>query len=512
MRRAARVALVTWVTAGSAAGLGACSDDVNLGEGESDAGAPDSGAEAATAPQTRVVAVGLAGAADAAVDRCGPIVSKILTGDLKPPLVYAGFQLALSADSNTGLTIDEANQDKCGVDEPATTLDGYRTVTFGGSDGVSLSYNVESRVIYRVVLGSRYRGSAQFYSAPGSKFGEHAYDVGFPYVHKDGIQMALPWSIYRDPDITWPDELFDALSDTFAPGTGAKGECLDESTCLVDYDGDKNETLLFGANDISFYVMVKSSTYEVQTMYGFWRQAAAQCHTTPNAVHEAMINAPIVPGVGDAWPQIGGVSPALPPPNGLTKDIADGLYCNGVDATPEDVGYSAMRWGDHGEIELEYNATTKIAYKLRARAGYRGLLRGLLTRTDGNIDSYALGVGTLTKNGAPFAIDWSDPGPSLAALEDALVASATKGAGGPGADGGADGGAVDAGSATSGQIISSGGVAPRPPDCLESGECAVVEDGRGHADVELVSLKLHVVFSTVTGVPESIYAIWPKGK
>lgn len=481
MSRAARIVALALVACGFAGGALACTSDPVLGSGETDSGSPVADAAtdawsdgAATTSSTTdggtPVTPGEAGISTDggdpvdANDPCSPVIERILSGALAPPNVYAGFWLARGANPK-GLTVDEANVDHCGVPGPSMA-NGYRTLVLGGDDGVSLSYNMESRIIYQIVLGHDYQGTARFHSHVGGHFGVHSYEIGIPFVRRDGIDMALDWN---DPEVTWADELFDALSDTYSPGTIPSNNCHDDSTCVVTYNDYTNEAF-FGASDISFYVVFAGQTNRVETMYGFWRPGQVDC-STPLAAHEAMDLAPITAGDSVSAPSIGGLSLSQPSPDGLTRQLADAEKCNGVQVPSKDPGYVSMQWGERGELELEYNPDTQIAYKLIAKDGYRGTLDG----QDGFGNTFSIGVGAITENGRPFVIDWSAPLPQITILSNAFN------------------GAIDT-------------------DCVAAGRCKVVNDGIGHIDLELVTVQIHVVFSAKGTGPDAIYAIWPKGK
>jgi hypothetical protein len=76
--------------------------------------------------------------------------------------------------------------------------------------------------------------------------------------------------------------------------------------------------------------------------------------------------------------------------------------------TSGDTGVNAYTWGPEADIYAEFNQTTNDLYFLQFTGNYTGQVR-FHSRAGGSFGSheYALGLNTVQRDGAPFAIDWS---------------------------------------------------------------------------------------------------------
>jgi len=469
--------LFAWVLA-CASAFAACSTEGALGAGEiRDLGARDAG---------DAVEVGTTGPSSAAPDGgdigpaqdagrgdasatgspCTGLLASMLSATIVPPYSLAGLDVVRGANPK-GLTFDEANADGCAVKSPALT-DGYATATWGGDRGVTVQYNVESGVLYHTSVGTDYQGKIEFRSPPASRYGAHAYEMGISRLLRDGVDMPIDWS---DPSSApWADELVVALVATFAPDSiVGVPPCYESATCLIVGD-DGSGMGIFGARDLSFYVLFEAGTNRIVGFYNSWKGGRADC-STPLAAHAVMDSSPIIDAEGGLL-SIGGLRIERPAPDGATRQIADATLCGGFAVTAEDPGYGAIAWGRDGEVELEYNATTQIAYKLTAKAGYLGALEN----ADPKRGDFTVKIGEIAKDGAPVAIDPTSR-VSVTALSNAFSG-------------------VD------------------DTDCVASGNCVLTPDnGRDHAEIELVPSKVHIVFPRTTPTaPDAIYVLWPKGK
>jgi len=470
--RRARAALPTLGAAvASVIALHACVSEPLLGAADPDAGSRDAGdAAVSTGPVGPTSSVGNdageAGGGDGGDPTCDAQLASMLAGALAPPYVYAGLDLVRGTDPK-GLTVDEVDTAGC-AKHTTTASPGYRSANWGGVEGVTLTYNMESRIIYEISLGRSYRGTMQFQSSSTSPYGAHTYEMGISFLHRDGVDMPIDWNDLSAP---WVNELNRALIYTFAPDPfGGPTDCRGATTCMV-LDDDGGGESLFGARSIGLYVRFVMGTSQVIGIYDVWRGGMVDC-TTPRAAREAMDYAPILDMVNYGDLSIGGVRIARPPPNGITWQAADALLCGGVKIPAEDEGYGAIQWGEGGEVELEYNLKTDIAYKLTAKNGYRGTYDG----QDSHGNTYSIEIGKITKNGAPIAFDPSSRA-DVTALSNAYS------------------GADDA-------------------DCVAAGDCLLTADnGKGQLEIELVPAQVHLVFAKGNRIgPDSIYIIWPKGK
>jgi hypothetical protein len=216
-----------------------------------------------------------------------------------------------------------------------------------------------------------------------------------------------------------------------------------------------------------------NSNYAVSEMYSLWQGGAADC-STPLAARESTNWAPIFQGYGTSLSgSIGNLylSRKKSNPNGMTVTEADAVACNGTPATPHDTGYGAIQWGS-GELLMEYNQTTKVAYKVIASAGYKGTLDA----NDNSGNKYSIGIGKITKNGVPYVIDWANPSLRVNELSNAVN-----------------------------QVTET--------DCVSSGNCTfVADDGAGHSRVAFPQAALYVTLTKSTSQPIEIFTVWTKGQ
>ncbi len=430
---------------------------------DSGTGGHDAGPAAPRRPDAGT-AVGDSGSTHAA--SCAALLARILAAPVEPPNKYAALDLA-SGSNPKGLTIDEANAAGCATfPTDSERVGGYRSAIWGTSDDVMVAYNVESRIIYSVELGKNYKGTTKFTSRVDGAFGAHTYEMTTTRVLRDGIEMAIDWAA---PDRTWTGELYDGLMATFSPSIHPTKECEKSGDCLVLPD-DGNDGAIFGVRDLAFYVMFKKGTGQLNGSYNFWKGGKADC-STPSAAHEAMDYASVFAGFGT--PSIGGINLSHFKPDGMTWQAADAIACKGTMVTSPDPTYNAIAWGAAGELMLEFNKATNIGYRLTATAGYKGALVG----NDGTND-YSVAIGqAVTKNGAPFVIDWAHPTAAVTELSNGIVND------------------------------------PTDTDCVASGACTITpDDGHGHAILGFPDATFTITFDTGTTIARSFSALWPNGK
>ena len=175
---------------------------------------------------------------------------------------------------------------------------------------------------------------------------------------------------------------------------------------------------ILGIRPLGTYITFKTGTNQANLAYEFWPAAYPSC-ATPNAALKDLEYQGINYGgnwersVGPRWlgVKMGTLAPAEPISNaaGLLASEANRIAgCSGVTATAPDPGYSAQQWGPSGEVELEYNADSGVAYKLFVKPGYKGNLDISNVEDDGGTNEYVLAPGSaVTNNGAPVTLDWS---------------------------------------------------------------------------------------------------------
>src|SRR5262249_11726328 len=156
-------------------------------------------------------------------------------------------------------------------------------------------------------------------------------------------------------------------------------DCKKSKDCLILPD-DGGGHAVFGARPVPFYLQFDpDSNFAINGMYTLWKGGSADC-STPIAAREAADWGVIVPGIASVGygATIGGLllSRKGSSADGMTVTEADAVACGGASAAAPDPGYAAMTWGASQELLLEYNATTKIGFKVIASQGYKGMLTG----------------------------------------------------------------------------------------------------------------------------------------
>lgn len=349
-------------------------------------------------------------------------------------------------------------------------MPGYRAAALGqmlpdgGTDlnQLLVYYNMQSPYdLYWWQVGSEYTGSLQFQSRPAGRYGGNSptgswsYTISVPggvvrcATGGDGGSCgAWPPSESADGSFdAWVDEIYDGIMATFSPSTPDLGQLCEHVKVTGPYGGHVIACLsvpnggnglgFLGVRPLRFYVEIADDsgnpTAMVKGFYGFMTAGYAGC-STPDANLELMdygsLNAPF--GEMSSLPLP--LSYYLSNPFGLTaQELQSNFFCNGATAVDAgDPGYAAVSFGSQREITIEYNASgdqvndagvtnANVAYKIVGSSGYHGTSTFTAgTASDGGNDTYVLGVGTLTKNGSSYPVDWANPLPVLTELVNAL--------------------------------------------------------------------------------------------
>jgi hypothetical protein len=119
--------------------------------------------------------------------------------------------------------------------------------------------------------------------------------------------------------------------------------------------------------------------------------------TTP----ASMFTAPIAP------PVYAGIDLSKGGKGDVTIDDIAATHCAGTPGAASEPGYDAWTWGD-GAVEVDFNPTTRVPYYVSMGKGYSGTI-AFASRAGGawGKHAYVVGVGAMTRDGAPFLIDWS---------------------------------------------------------------------------------------------------------
>jgi hypothetical protein len=423
---------------------------------------------------------------------CAALLAQMLASPIVPPDQYGSWRLS-SGMNPKGLTIEEANSAGCGVpiveNKPSTP--GYRGMAWGPQKDVTVWYNLESHVVAYVDLAGSFTGTLSFHSRVNGMYGSHTYEIGIGYVRRDGVDFPLSWAV-SSPSL---NELYDGMMATFEPATAPIADCYVAHTCLhIPDDGSGNA--YFGARPLHFFMQFQANTNRVTMAYTRWPGGTVDC-STPTANSEYVDYADILYfsyGIGIGGIDLGKVGTN---PNGMTWHEANAIACDGTQVNAPDPGYKAIQWGANGEVELEYNTTTQpdLGYKLFAKQGYKGTF-AFSSSGDGGAHSYVIAIGAITKDAAPFAIDWSNAAAANAAVTE----------------------------------LSNAALGYADADCVAAGHCAVTpDDGAGHSSFALLNIPLGAcgaagmppcvagtemdfVFPQGTSTISSIVDVWPLGR
>jgi hypothetical protein len=519
-----------------------------------DAATPDASTADATTPDATTPDAGTdanepsdggegGASAEAGLD-CAAILAKMMSAPVLPPNGWLGLDLS-GAPGSTGLTIDQAGVLACATSvEPSVFVDGgspfqagARTASFAidGGAALTISYNLQSRVIWNVQTVAPATSTLTFHARPGGAYdtgnpdgGPSVYAIGFGadgdggagYVTKNGQNFAADWTIsYDDAGVgsgsAWANEIYDGLVATYAPWMPAVLDCFEspyerpivaqrESACLLAGDIPGVGGIL-GVRPLGVYIVFQANTNQAQSMYQFTSAGWPSC-ATPEAALELLTYNDIQasgnysPPIGPLWSGtwMGGLAPADPVANsaGMLASEANAIAgCGAVAVTPPDPGYAAEEWGG-GEMELEYNVDSGVAYKLFAKKGYKGTLDMTVSEADAGPNEYNIGVESLTLNGAPVTLDWTDgdAGTLNAAITDISNAWLAEYCGWT------------------------------DTDCVQGGDCVITpDDGQGHSTFTLVTAPwlvpycgdqhpLTFVFPKGANAPAEIYATNPGGQ
>lgn len=409
-----------------------------------------------------------AGQTDAGVD-CAAVLARMLAAPIVPPQSYASLNLATGSNPK-GLTFDEANASHCFTLDPPSQL-GARSAHMGNTQ-IGVTYNMESHVIMQVAADKTYVGALSFQSRTGGAYGTHSYVIKMGSLTRDGADFPIDWARKPNPAL---NEIFDGLVATFG-NAAAVGDCQATRACLLAADGGDGNAY-FGVRSLAFYMLFEIGTNKLQGFYNFHPAGFPDC-STPIARAEisenTAISGPTTSSIGTLKLDTKSASA-----RGMTYQEADAIICNGTPATAPDPGYGAIQWGASHDILLEYNTSTNVAYKLYALAGYKGSLDA--TSLD-RANQYAMAINAaLTKNGAPFAIDWTNPSASVTELANAV-------------------------NTTHGTLTAN------DANCVNAGSCVITaDDGANHSVVNFKNAAITAVFAKNTSTPQSFVVTWSGG-
>ena len=490
---------------------------------------------------------------DAAIDStetgvdCAAVLARVQSAPILPPYGWFGLDMSNGAPGGAaeGLSIDSAGVLGCASYlEPrnieggtSPILPGARCVMLDAEWAKIICYNVESRIIWQAQTTASTSATLEFHARVGGAYDDGGPDGG-PSIYiiepslspgsitRNGYAFSGNWSwpledAGESNARAWANEVYDGLMATYAPSTKAVANCLSEpfvqdesepqrvSACSFRFEYG---SLLFVVQPLALGLGISPSQNVFGEVYDSvdgvaekFREGEPSC-ATPVAANERMDYSPIqISGnasslLGPVWAgaQVGYLTPAEPVSNdaGMLATEADNLAgCNGVSVPAPDPGYSAEQWGA-GEVELEYNPDSGVAYKVLVGEGYQGQLTVTSSVGDGgSLMGYTVGIGIMTAAGVPLMLDWSNTDGGLNATVTAL----------------------------SNGWFSSAGCSFVDSDCVQQGDCTIVPDDLdGHSTFTFAMSPAHAascadphpitfVFAQGTSVPSAIYVTNPGG-
>ncbi len=104
--------------------------------------------------------------------------------------------------------------------------------------------------------------------------------------------------------------------------------------------------------------------------------------------------------------------------HGITYQEAAALNCDGTPTMGSQfLGGTGVTWGSMQQSVFYYDVATGRVENVQMNAGYTGKLKWSWNDANGTAHNYVAAIGSqLTKDNAPFVIDWSQPQPQLEAV------------------------------------------------------------------------------------------------
>jgi hypothetical protein len=460
---------------------------------------------------------------------CPAIVAAMLSAPIVPPAQWAGLDLSNGGQSN-GLpgsgseSLTQAGVAQCAsyreptllAADAAPQLGGYRLSMFGPVDAgpygapLLVYSNLATQGVYRVVAQQGFTGTVQFHSRSGGAYGNHAYSVGIgavslgpdpvdagaQLVMRDGVSFPADWNTYKnDAGVNvaspWANELYDGIMATFSPGTPPVQDCYTTSypgyfgalavsqihACI--FTGNNAGPSYFAVRPVGLYFVFNSASNQVAQVYTYWYGGVTTCSSLAANV-EAMDWATV------GFRSIGGLNLglALSNPRGLTYTEANAVECNGATVPAPDPGFSAMAWGQSGEVVMEYSPDGGLNYKVYAQRGYKGWYI-LCDGTGANCWTFQIGQPVDDLNAitgtdlGPYATDWSSSSATATTFSNAFCQ------------------ATDT-------------------DCVAAGDCTFTpNDGKGGTYVGFICGSAHdlfgITFTQGTNIPTQMVSVNPRG-
>lgn len=175
---------------------------------------------------------------------------------LIPPRHLGGLDVA-GGDLWPGLLFEDAEKKLCQSDALGTDGEGSLYASWGDAGELQVGYNLSNHKINFVQINQGYKGTIDFKSRPGERFGNHTYRIGVgKQIERDGKGWEWPWGDPAKLDEV-ATETFDAMMYTFAPDLPSDSvNCRASAACRAQGDGVGGGG--FGARNIGMYFHIPS--------------------------------------------------------------------------------------------------------------------------------------------------------------------------------------------------------------------------------------------------------------
>jgi hypothetical protein len=182
--------------------------------------------------------------------------SQMVNEPLVPPRMLGGLDVA-GGDLWPGLLFEDAERKLCQSDAMGTDGEGSLYASWGDAAELQVGYNLSNHKINFVQINQGYKGTVDFKSRPGSRFGAHTYQIGVGIpVKRDGKNFDIEWLVPTRLD-EQATELYDAMMYSFSPDLpGDDVNCRASAACRAQSDGMGGGG--FGARNLGMYLHVPS--------------------------------------------------------------------------------------------------------------------------------------------------------------------------------------------------------------------------------------------------------------
>ncbi len=186
---------------------------------------------------------------------------------IQPPTTGAGIDIS-GGTSWKGLTIEAAEAINCQSTDAGDQFgDGSNVNYWGGSGEVWADYNVSNHLIQFMTFWPGYVGTIDMKSRDGS----HSYSItcNNQQSTKDGNPYTINWPLDAGSAVQFNsevNELYDALTATYAPGLPQDLDCINSGACIHGAFGDV-AYMFFPALGTGFWVASQSQPQPTPSIF-----------------------------------------------------------------------------------------------------------------------------------------------------------------------------------------------------------------------------------------------------